>query len=405
MLTGIALVVLLALLGNLVFEKLGLPGILGMIAAGVLLGPHGFDQIQPEVLGLLGETRTAALIVILIRAGLGINRDTLHRIGRPAIRMGFIPSLLEGTAVTAASYFLLGLSFVESGMLGFILAAVSPAVVIPAMLDLKDEGLGKKHEVPTLVLSGTSMDVVVAITVFGVFAGLAAGGSADWTYLLLGVPSGILLGGAIGVGIGLAFMWIFGRFEVPDTMKVILFMIVAVVFYDFAARPAVRQILPIAALLGIMASGFVILEKNSDLAHRLASKFAQVWVLAEILLFVYIGTEVRIDALDPGLIGLGLGILAIGLAARSLGVRISLRSSDLSPEERRFCAIAYLPKATVQAAMGAVPLAMVLDGRATSMTLESGETILSIAVLAIVVAAPVGAVAIQYFAPRLLTRD
>ena len=398
MLTGIALVVLLALLGNLVFEKLGLPGILGMIAAGVLLGPHGFDQIEPEVLGLLRETRTAALIVILIRAGLGINRDTLHRIGRPAIRMGFIPSLLEGTAVTAAAYFLLGLSFVESGMLGFILAAVSPAVVIPAMLDLKDEGLGKKHEVPTLVLSGTSMDVVVAITVFGVFAGLAAGGSADWTYLLLGVPSGILLGGAIGVGIGLAFIWLFGRFEVPDTMKVILFMIVAVVFYDFAARPAVRQVLPIAALLGIMASGFVILEKNSDLAHRLASKFAQVWVLAEILLFVYIGTEVRIDALD-------LGILAIGLAARSLGVRISLRSSDLSPQERRFCAIAYLPKATVQAAMGAVPLAMVLDGRATSMTLESGETILSIAVLAIVVAAPVGAVAIQHFAPRLLTRD
>ena len=398
MLTGIALVVLLALLGNLVFEKLGLPGILGMIAAGVLLGPHGFDQIEPEVLGLLRETRTAALIVILIRAGLGINRDTLHRIGRPAIRMGFIPSLLEGTAVTAAAFFLLGFSFVEAGMLGFILAAVSPAVVIPAMLDLKDEGLGKKHEVPTLVLSGTSMDVVVAITVFGVFAGLAAGGSADWTYLLLGVPSGILLGGAIGVGIGLAFIWLFGRFEVPDTMKVILFMIVAVVFYDFAARPAVRQVLPIAALLGIMASGFVILEKNSDLAHRLASKFAQVWVLAEILLFVYIGTEVRIDALDPG-------ILAIGLAARSLGVRISLRSSDLSPQERRFCAIAYLPKATVQAAMGAVPLAMVLDGRATSMTLESGETILSIAVLAIVVAAPVGAVAIQHFAPRLLTRD
>jgi hypothetical protein len=213
--------------------------------------------------------------------------------------MGFIPSLLEGTAVTAASYFLLGLSFVESGMLGFILAAVSPAVVIPAMLDLKDEGLGKKHEVPTLVLSGTSMDVVVAITVFGVFAGLAAGGSADWTYLLLGVPSGILLGGAIGVGIGLAFMWIFGRFEVPDTMKVILFMIVAVVFYDFAARPAVRQILPIAALLGIMASGFVILEKNSDLAHRLASKFAQVWVLAEILLFVYIGAH-RSRPRDPG---------------------------------------------------------------------------------------------------------
>mgnify|MGYP001828755262 FL=1 len=405
MLTDIALIVLLALIGNLVFEKLGLPGILGMLGAGVLLGPYGLDLIQPGVLELLKEAKTAALIVILIRAGLGISRDTLHRIGRPAIRMGFIPSLMEGTAVTAASYFLLGLSFIESGMLGFIIAAVSPAVVIPAMLELKEEGLGKRHEVPTLVLAGTSLDVVVAITVFGVFAGLAAGASTDWSYVVLGVPAGILLGGAIGVGIGLTFMRMFERFDLRDTTKVILFMIVAVVFYDFAEQRAVRALLPIAALLGIMASGFVILEKNSDLAHRLASKFSQVWILAEILLFVYIGTEVRLDALDPGLIGLGLGILAIGLAARGIGVRFSLLGSDLSRDERRFCAIAYLPKATVQAAMGAVPLALVLDGRATSMTVETGEAILSIAVLAIVVAAPIGAMAINSFGPRLLTRD
>lgn len=405
MLTDIALIILLALVGNLVFDKLGLPGILGMIAAGVILGPYGLDQIEPELLGLLRETKTAALIVILIRAGLGIGRDALHRIGRPAIRMGFIPSLLEGSAATAASYFLLGLPLLESGMLGFILAAVSPAVVIPAMLELKEEGLGKKHEVPTLVLAGTSVDVVVAITVFGVFAGLASGASADWRYLFVSVPAGVLLGAAIGVGVGLALMWVFERYDLRDTMKVILFMIVAVVFYDFAARPAVRAFVPIAALLGIMATGFVILEKEDQLAHRLASKFSQIWVLAEILLFVYIGTEVRLDALDSQLIGLGLGILAIGLAARSLGVWVSLLGSDLSPRERQFCAIAYLPKATVQAAMGAVPLAMVLDGRMMSMTVESGEQILAIAVLAIVVAAPVGAIGIKVFGPRLLTRD
>ncbi len=167
MLTDIAIIVLAALLGNLIFNKIGLPGILGMVLAGGSLGPSGFDLIEPAVLGLLKEAKTVALIVILIRAGLGISQETLHRIGGPAIRMGFVPGLVEGAAVTAGAYYLLGLPFFESGMLGFIIAAVSPAVVVPTMLELKEGGFGKKKEVPTLVLAGASVDDVIAITIFG----------------------------------------------------------------------------------------------------------------------------------------------------------------------------------------------------------------------------------------------
>ena len=405
MLTDIAIIILVALLGNLIFNKIGLPGILGMVLAGGLLGPSGFDLIEPAVLGLLKEAKTVALIVILIRAGLGISQETLHRIGGPAIRMSFVPGLTEGAAVTAGAYYLLGLPFFESGMLGFIIAAVSPAVVVPTMLELKEGGFGKKKEVPTLVLAGASVDDVTAITVFGVFAGLASGASTDWGYLLLGVPGGIVLGAAIGGGIGLVLVWFFKRYDLRDTHKVILFMIIAVVFYELAEEPAIKTFVPIAALLGIMAIGFVILEKNNELANRLAATFGKIWVLSEILLFVYIGTEVKMEVLDANLIGLGLLILAIGLAARSLGVWLALTGSDLSLAERLFCTIAYLPKATVQAAMGAVPLAMVMEGRMTSMTAESGQVILAMAVLSIVVTAPLGAIGIKAAGPRLLTQE
>lgn len=405
MLTDIALIILFALLGNLVFSKLGVPGILGMVAAGVVLGPSGLDLIDPEVLELLKEFKTVALIVILIRAGLGISKETLNRIGGPAIRMGFIPGVIEGSVATAASYYLLDLPFFEAGMLGFILAAVSPAVVVPQMLELKEGGFGQKKEIPTIVLAGASVDDVFAITIFGVFAGLAAGGSVDLGYLLLGVPAGIVLGGLIGAGIGFVLVWFFKRYHLRDTKKVILFMIIAVVFYEICEVPEVRSILPIAALLGIMAMGFVILERYDVLANRLALKFQKIWVLAEILLFVYIGAEVRVGELTGSLVGTGLAILAIGLAARSLGVWISLAGSELNAKERLFCVIAYVPKATVQAAMGAVPLTMVLEGRMTSMTAESGQVILAIAVLSIVVTAPLGAIGIKRLGPRLLTQD
>jgi NhaP-type Na+/H+ or K+/H+ antiporter len=376
-----------------------------MIVTGLILGPSGFDLIDPEIHALLKEFKTVALIVILIRAGLGISKETLHRIGGPAIRMSFIPGAIEGLTVMLISYWLLDLQLYEAGMLGFIIAAVSPAVVVPTMLQLKEAGFGKNKEVPTLVLAGASLDDVFAITIFSVFAGLAAGDATNWTYLVLGVPGGILLGAAIGAIIGFAFTWFFKKYHLRDTMKVIIFMIVSVIFYEVAEMPPVKNIVPIAALLGIMAIGFVLLEKYDILANRMAMKFNKIWVFAEILLFVYIGSEVRIADINTSLVGVGVLILGVGLISRSIGVYLSLLRSELNRKEKLFCVIAYWPKATVQAAMGAVPLTMVMSGQIKSMSEQTGHLILTMAVLSIVLTAPLGAIGIKLGGPKLLSRE
>jgi NhaP-type Na+/H+ or K+/H+ antiporter len=401
----VAFIILFALIGNYLFNKAGLPGLLGMMVTGMMLGPSGFDVINPEIHALLKEFKTVALIVILIRAGLGISKETLNRIGGPAIRMSFIPGIVEGAAIMALSYWLLDLSVFEAGMLGFIIAAVSPAVVVPAMLHLKDIGFGMKKDVPTLVLAGASLDDVFAITIFGVFAGLAAGDATNWTYVFLGVPAGILLGAFIGVAIGFAFTWFFKKYHLRDTMKVIIFLIISVIFYEVVEFPQVKSIVPIAALLGIMAIGFVLLEKYDILANRMALKFNKIWVFSEILLFVYIGSEVRLTDVNTSLIGAGILIIAIGLIARSLGVYLSLIRSHLNAKEKLFCVIAYWPKATVQAAMGAVPLTMIANGQITNMSVERGQLILTMAVLSIITTAPLGAIGIKVMGPRLLDQE
>ncbi|MCU4175453.1 cation:proton antiporter [Carboxylicivirga sp. N1Y90] len=405
MLLDFVILILLALLLNYAFTLLRLPGILGMILTGVLLGPSVFNLVNSEVSLMLKEFKTVALIVILIRAGLGINKKTLHKVGRPAINMSFIPGILEGVIVMLIAHYLLGFTFIEGGMLGFIIAAVSPAVVVPAMLELKEKGFGKKKEVPTLVLAGASVDDVFAITIFGVFTGLASGAAINYGYLIWSVPLGIVLGALLGAVIGFILVWFFKKVHIRDTKKVIIFMIVAVLFYEFTEWENVKHILPLAGLLGIMAIGFVILEKYDKLANRLSAKFNKVWVLAEILLFVYIGTEVQISQLDASLVGVGLLILLLGLTARSIGVWLSLLGSNLNRKERIFACIAYWPKATVQAAIGAVPLTMISEGRLGDVSLETGQIILAIAVLSIVVTAPIGAIGIKMFGPKLLERD
>ncbi len=401
----VAFIILFALIGNIIFKKAGLPGILGMIAAGIILGPSVLNLIDPEIRAVLKEFKTIALIVILFRAGLGIDRETLNRIGGPAIRMGFIPVIVEGAAVAAVSYWLLDLPLYAAGMLGFIIAAVSPAVVVPSMLDLREHGFGKKKGIPTLILAGASVDDIIAITIFGVFASLAAGAATNWTYVILSVPAGILAGAGIGVIIGFISIWFFKKYHIRDTMKVIIFMIVAVIFYDTAELSAVKNFIPIAALLGVMAIGFILLEKYDVLANRMAVKFNKIWVLAEILLFVYIGTEVQISKIDHSLIGVGLLILLFGLIARSIGVSISLIGADLNLKEKIFCMIAYWPKATVQAAMGAVPLSMIISGKIDSFSEDIGQVILAMAVLSIVVTAPLGAIGIKFAGPKFLKRN
>ena len=405
MLFDITIIVLLALLLNYLFGKLALPGLLGMIATGLILGPSGFDLISTDILSLLKEFKTAALIVILIRAGLGINKQTLHKIGVPAIGMSFIPGILEGVTVLFAAVYLLNFSIIEGGMLGFIIAAVSPAVVVPQMIELKEGNFGRKKEVPTLVLAGASLDDVFAITIFGVFTGLAVGESINYLQIALQVPGGILLGAGIGIILGYALIWFFKKYHIRDTKKVLLFMIVAIMFYELCELKEIKDILPIASLLGIMAIGFIILEKYEVLAERMAAKFNKVWVLAELLLFVYIGTEVRINEINTSLIGVAILILFVGLLARSMGVWLSLKGSELNNKEKLFCIISYWPKATVQAAIGAIPITLILDGAIGDSTAETGYTILTLAVLSIIITAPLGAIGIKIGGKRLLRQE
>lgn len=402
MIVEIAIILLSALIASFLFKRIHLPGLLGMICVGVILGPSVFDFIGKDTSVFLKEFKTVALIVILIRAGLGINRETLHKIGGPAIKMSVIPAILEGTIATVAIHFILDLTIVESGMLGFILAAVSPAVVIPTMLDFKEKGLGKNKEIPTLILAGASVDDVFAITIFSIFVGLASGNSANWLYLILGVPGGIISALLLGLFIGIFLVWLFKKYHMRDTLKMILFVVAAIILYYFAEIPQIKNLIPIASLLGIMTIGFVILEKYDVLANRLAQKFNQFWVIMEIILFVYIGSQVQLQELSSQIIGVGLLIIFIGLSARSIGVLISLAKSNLNTKEKLFCVLAYLPKATVQAAIGAVPLTMIMADKMPGITEETGRTILAIAVLSIVVTAPIGAIGTKIGGPKLL---
>jgi len=278
-------------------------------------------------------------------------------------------------------------------------------VVVPTMLELKDKGYGQKKEVPTLVLAGASVDDVFAITIFGVFTGLAAGTEINLGHILWSVPTGILLGALLGALLGVGLVWFFKKYHIRDTKKVIIFMIVAVGYYELSEMESLKAIMPLAGLLGIMAIGFVILEKYDVLAKRLSLKFNKVWVLSEILLFVYIGTEVQLNQLSTSLVGTGLLILFVGLLARSIGVWVSLMKSDLNTKERLFCVMAYWPKATVQAAIGAVPLSMIGAGQLGDVSLETGQMILAMAVLSIVITAPLGAICIKAFGPKLLSKE
>ncbi len=405
MLLNFAIVIIVALGFTILFTRLKLPGLLGMIITGVLLGPYSqqalsshidisslsFLFISDTLIELSTELRTLALIVILIRAGLGIHKKSLQQIGVHAAKMSFIPGILEGLAVMGISHSLLALPLLEAGMLGFIIAAVSPAVIVPAMIQLKESGLGKTKAIPTLILAGASLDDVFAITIFGAFLGAATGSNMSLLQIGLSVPISIILGVVIGVLIGIALVWFFKKFHMRDTKKVILFLVVAVFFHSL--EKGIPSI-PIASLIGIMTIGYIILDRHNLLANRLATKFNKIWVLAEIVLFVLIGAQVNIlVAADAGAIG--IAIIAFGLLARSAGVWLSLLGSDFNSKEKLFCTIAYSPKATVQAAIGAIPL---------SMGIPSGEIILALAVLSIIITAPLGAIGINLSAEKLLDK-
>lgn len=387
------LVVVLILLGGWLFgrffSRIGLPTVLGMVAWGICIGILWKDKIPPILFQLEPFLKSFALIVILLRAGLGINKSTLQKAGLTAGLMTFVPCIIEGTALAVLFHLIFGFGWAIAGLTGYMLAAVSPAVIVPSMLNLKDKGYGRQNEVPTIILAGASVDDVFAITVFTVFLQMATVGNVAFGKVLLEVPLSILMGIIPGVVIGFALLWFFKKkyASIRATEKALILLMIGVVLVQ------IGEWAHSAALLGVMTIGFIILQKEEEIAHELSQKLAKVWVVAEIILFVLIGISV-----DPRIV-LGAGfrgilVISVGLVFRSIGVLISTSWSGLSMRERLFCMVAYLPKATVQAALGGVALA---NG------IIEGDMILAIAVLSIVITAPLGLIGIKYTGRRLLS--
>lgn len=402
MLFSFAVFILTAMLLAKLFEKLHMPPLLGMLFTGILLGSYSKDYfinekgftflnsffISDKILDVSNELRTLGLIIILIRAGLGINKDVLRKIGKVAIKMASLPCLFEGFTVMIATHLILGYSLPISGCLGFILAAVSPAVVVPEMLSLKEKGLGKEKEIPTIILAGASIDDVFAITLFTAFLGMALGNNVNIVNEILKIPTSILSGLLAGVIIGYLLYLLFRYFHIRDTRKALIFMAAAILLRHIEEM----KLFPIASLLGIMSMGFVILTKDSILAARISLKFNKIWVFGEILLFVLIGAAVNIRVIfESGHIG--VIIVLIGLIGRLIGVTVALYKSELNTKEKLFCGISYIPKATVQAATAGIPLAM---------GIPHGDTILAIGVLAIIITVPVGITGIRLGRDSLL---
>jgi len=390
---SLAIIIILGLISNKLFVAFKLPGLLGMLILGVLLGPYGINIISPDILRISPDLRKIALIIILLRAGLGIKKETLNKVGVPALKMSCIPGIFEGISIMLIGSYLLGISKIEAGMLGFIIAAVSPAVVVPLMLNFIARGKGEKKGITTIILAGASIDDVFAITIFSTFLGLYSCKDVNIPMKILEIPISILLGIVIGSIVGIVLTKIFKKYHMRDTKKT--FILIAAAIMLTGVEDVLKNIIPIASLLGVMTIGFVLLEKYFKVAGRLSLKLNKVWVIAEIFLFVLVGAQVNIYvALDSGI--LGLVIIIIGLVARSIGVLVSLISTNLNAKERLFCVISYIPKATVQAAMGAVPLVA---------GVKSGELILAIAVLSIFVTAPLGAIGIKIAGEKLLPDD
>lgn len=401
MATSIGLIIIISMLAKVLFIKFKLPGLLGMLLVGMLIGPHGLNWVHKDLLIVSADIRKIALIIILLRAGLGIGKEQLKQVGNTAVKLGFLPGIIEGMVLAITAILLFDFSFIEGGILGFIIAAVSPAVVVPQMLHLKEEGLGTNKSIPTLILASSSVDDVFAITIFSTFLGFYSGSRFGVAMQILSIPVSILLGIALGAVCGLIMVKLFNIFHIRDSKKVLYLLGVGIMFTAIESLIKAKELsiagipIEVAGLLGVMTIGFVILEKKAKVAKRLALKYSKIWLLAELLLFTLVGAEVNVSvALNAGVKGLLL--IGIGLGARSIGVLISTIGSDLNSKEKIFCTIAYMPKATVQAAIGGIPLAA---------GVPSGELILAMAVLSILITAPVGAIGIQLSSKKLLSKQ
>lgn len=391
MLTSIAFVFLIGMFLGWLFTRLRLPSLVGMIATGILLGPHVLNLLDDSLLAISGDLRQVALVIILFRAGLSLNTGDLKKIGLPALLMSFVPALFEIAAVVFLAPLLFGLSRIDAALMGAVLAAVSPAVIVPSMLHIMEEGYGQRNRVPQLILAGASMDDIFVIVLFSSFLSLATGGGAGPSRFLE-IPVAIVSGILAGIVIGWMLIKFFRSFHLRDSSKIIMLLSISFLFLELEKQ--LTGILPLTGLLAIMSMGLSLNQLYPTLAQRLSIRYNKLWLGAQILLFVLVGASVDVASL----LGAGrsaLWLIAGALIWRLVGVYLSLLPSRLNTREKLFTMVSYTPKATVQAAIGGVPLAM---------GLASGQVILMVAVLSIVVTAPLGSFAIEKTYRKLLDR-
>ena len=390
MLLSIALIMLIGMASGYICHRLKLPGLLGMIITGIILGPYVLDLIDPSILNISADLRKIALIIILTRAGLTLDINDLKRVGRPAILMCFVPATFELAGMLLLAPRILGISLLEAAIMGAVVAAVSPAVVVHKMIKLIDEGYGTKKSIPQLILAGASVDDVYVIVLFSTFTGLAKG---DCVYAMsfINIPVSVVLGIALGIASGWLLAVYFKKVHVRDTIKVII--VLSISFILVSAENALSTPITFSALIAVMFMGIALSRYRNETAVRLSGKFNRLWVGAEVVLFVLVGASVDIGyALSAGA---GAVILIFGvLIFRIAGVFVCLPGTNLNMKERLFCMLAYTPKATVQAAIGSVPLAM---------GLSCGSIVLTVAVLAILITAPLGAFMIDLTYKKLLS--
>ncbi len=396
MAVGIAELVIVCLLVDWLFRRVKLPGLIGMLATGVVFGPYVLNLLNPDLMAISADLRLIALIVILLRAGLELSRKVLNQVGKMVFLLSGIPAIFEGITITLIGPHLLPLSYMESAILGSILGAVSPAVVVPLMIQFIEKRMGARKGIPTLVMAASSIDDVFVIVIYSVLISLYTGQQVNILWKLAGIPISIVLGIAAGLAAGFVLYKLFDRFNPRNTKRALIVLGISILL--FRLEHVMENYLPFASLLAVMAIGFIILEKHEHAAHALSSKFSKIWVFAEILLFALVGAQVNIHvALATGLAGTLL--IMLGLVGRSIGTWLCLLGSNLNRGERWFVVISYLPKATVQAAIGAAPLAaMALAGMPTA----AGDVILAAAVLSILLTAPLGAIAIIISGNRVL---
>ncbi len=396
MIVSLAELLILGILVDWAVRKMSVPGLVGMLLLGVAFGPHAMGLIGRDLLTASADLRLIALIVILLRAGFELSKKTLNQVGFRVLLLSTIPAITEGVAITFLGPWLLGLSYLQSAVLGSVLAAVSPAVVVPLMVGFIGRNMGTEKGIPTMVLAAAAIDDVFVIVIFSILVGILTGQDVNIAWSLAGIPISIILGVGVGLAVGLVLFALFRRFNPRATKRVLVILGLSVLLVRVEHLTA--EWVPFAALLAVMGIGFIILEKDERMAHEISAKLGKIWVFAEIVLFTMVGAEVNVEvALSVGLAGAAL--IGAGLLARGLGTWLCLLGDDLNRRERLFVVIAYLPKATVQAAIGGAALAAM--GMA-GMDTGPGEIILAVAVLGILLTAPLGAWATAIAGERCL---